>query len=435
MFCSSSGSKNSDNAPRIITNVGFRFQWLRQWLRGSLYPSSLRYPTIGYLCRSMGTCRSLRARVFLALVACVGLTACGAGGGAGSNSGQTVNLAGFWQASTVSGLGFDTSLSGTIAQNGEQLSGTMNITGSPCAISGTLSGTISGSRVSLSLSEGQQSVSLSGTASADGSSISGTYQGQSGGCLSGDSGTFTATRSTSSNNPGCVPAPAGIVSWWRGENNALDQEGLNSGSLQGGVTFATGEVGQAFVLDGSTGYVNVPDSPSLQQISTAASVEMWTKPQLLPSGASAYLYSRRNPLTSEGFSVYILQDGTLGVLLRTTTSPTQTGSKFESAPGVIVFGQMQHLGVTANLTTSVISAYINGAGVPLNLVYGPATLGGSFSPVTNLYIGRREDASVEGTAGAAYFSGLLDEVSLYSTVLTQTQIASIVNAGSAGKCH
>lgn len=49
--------------------------------------------------------------------------------------------------------------------------------------------------------------------------------------------------------------------------------------------------------------------------------------------------------------------------------------------------------------------------------------------------GRREDPSVEGQAAAAYFSGMLDEVSLYSTALTQNQIESIVNAGSAGKCQ
>jgi hypothetical protein len=62
-------------------------------------------------------------------------------------------------------------------------------------------------------------------------------------------------------------------------------------------------------------------------------------------------------------------------------------------------------------------------------------LGGTFSPVTHLYLGRREDVSVEGQTGAAYFPGVLDEVSLYSTVLTQSQIASVVDAGSAGKCH
>ena len=369
----------------------------------------------------------------LGISSCALLSGCGGGGGGTSQTGQVLNLAGNWQANTISNFGFNTFLSGTITQSGSSISGTMSISGSPCANSGALSGTVSGSSVTLSLAEGTQSVSLTGTASANGNSITGTYQAPTGGCTNGDSGTFTATKSTS--NAGCVPAPIGIVSWWKGEDNALDQYGANPGTLQGGVTFGPGEVGQAFYLDGSTGYVNVPDSATLQAITATATVEMWAQPQALPSGGSAYLYARRDPLTSENFSVYILDDGTLTVLLRTTTSPTTTGSKFASAPGAVMFGKMQHLAVAANLTASSVNAYVNGVAVPLTVVYGPGTLGGTFFPVTNLYLGRREDASVEGQTGAAYFPGVLDEVSLYSTALTQNQIVSIVNAGSAGKCQ
>lgn len=372
-----------------------------------------------------------RSIAHLAFILCLGLPGCGGGGN--SQNAQVLNLAGYWQASTISNLGYNTFLSGTLAQTGSQLSGTMSISGSPCATSGTLSGTVSGSTVTMSLTEGAQSVSLNGTASQNGNSITGTYQAPSGGCTNGDSGTFSATRSTS--NAGCAPVPPGIVSWWKGEDNALDEEGANPGTLQGGVTFGAGEVGQAFYLDGSTGYVNVPDSPSLQAIATTVTVEMWAKPQTLPSGGFAFLYSRRDPTTSENFSVYILDDGTLTVLLRSTTSPTPTGSKFASAPGAVTFGQMQHIAATANLATSGVSAYVNGAAVPLTVVYGPSTLGGTFSPVTHLYLGRREDASLEGQTDAAYYPGVLDEVSLYSIALTQSQIVSIVNAGSAGKCQ
>src|SRR5262245_26837636 len=52
--------------------------------------------------------------------------------------------------------------------------------------------------------------------------------------------------------PVCVPPPAGIVSWWRGEGNAFDVIGGNDGTLQNGVSFAAGEVGQDFSFDGTT---------------------------------------------------------------------------------------------------------------------------------------------------------------------------------------
>lgn len=75
---------------------------------------------------------------------------------------------------------------------------------------------------------------------------------------------------------------------------------------------------------------------------------------------------------------------------------------------------MQHLAATANTTTSVVAAYINGVAVPLTVVYGPSAFSGTFPAVPYLYVGRREDLGVgEGVAGAAYFPGILDEVSLY----------------------
>ena len=86
-------------------------------------------------------------------------------------------------------------------------------------------------------------------------------------------------------------------------------------------------------------------------------------------------------------------------------------------------------------TREWFKAYVNGVAVPLTVVFGPATLSGTFVSVPNLYLGRREDAGVEGQAGAGYFAGSLDEISLYSAELTQTQIQTIVSAGSSGKCQ
>jgi len=333
-----------------------------------------------------------------------------------------LNLAGNWEASTDSVLGFSTFLSGTFTQTGNQISGTMSISGSPCAVSGILSGTVTGTSVTLTLIEGLQSVSLIGTAAPDGNSITGTYQAPAGGCLNGDSGTFTATRITS--NAGCAPVPTGIVSWWRGEDNAQDATGANPGVLQGGVTFGPGEVGQAFYLDGSTGYVYVPDSASLDSITTTQSVELWANPKQIPVGVAAYFYAHRDPGIQESFNILEGGDGTLAVTVGTTSGT----SVFFSQPGVIQFGQFQHIAATANTNTSTLVVYLNGAEVPMHIQIGPSTFSGTFAVVHNLFLG-------EWGASSQFFPGVLDEISLYSTVLSQSQIQTIVNAGSAGKCH
>src|ERR1700690_2235348 len=127
---------------------------------------------------------SIRSRSLM--VGLLGALLAGCGGGGGSSPSATVlNLAGNWQASTSSKLGYNTFLSGTLTQTGNQISGNMSISGSPCALSGMLSGTVSGLGVALSLLEGSQSVSLTGTAAPDGNSMTGTYQAPSGGCTMG----------------------------------------------------------------------------------------------------------------------------------------------------------------------------------------------------------------------------------------------------------
>src|SRR5437867_10003102 len=63
--------------------------------------------------------------------------------------------------------------------------------------------------------------------------------------------------------PSCVAPPSGMVSWWPGDGNADDIQGGNNGTLQGGATFGTGEVGQGFSLNGTSAYVSVPDNANL----------------------------------------------------------------------------------------------------------------------------------------------------------------------------
>src|SRR5258708_5987829 len=57
-----------------------------------------------------------------------------------------------------------------------------------------------------------------------------------------------------------APSP---IAWWRGENNALDSAGNADGTVHGGVSYAPGVSGQAFLFDGVDGAISVPDLPQL----------------------------------------------------------------------------------------------------------------------------------------------------------------------------
>jgi hypothetical protein len=125
----------------------------------------------------------------------------------GSSSATPINIGGNWSFSTTSSkfVG-QTTISGTIAQNGSNITGSLNISGSPCAQAGSFAGTLNGNSISASLNENGQTVTLAGTVSADGNSASGNYTAPAGGCTNGDLGTWAGTKSGTVSNPNGTPA-------------------------------------------------------------------------------------------------------------------------------------------------------------------------------------------------------------------------------------
>ncbi len=97
--------------------------------------------------------------------------------------------------------------------------------------------------------------------------------------VSNTAGSVTSSVATLTvvNLPGnCLPPPSGLVGWWPGEGNANDIAGTNNGTLQGGASAgAAGVVGAAFSVNGTSSYVQIPDSPSLHP--TNFTIETWVR--------------------------------------------------------------------------------------------------------------------------------------------------------------
>src|SRR4029077_14802187 len=105
------------------------------------------------------------------------------------------NIAGNWNISTTSTKFLNqTALSGAIVQNGSNISGSLNISGSPCALVGGVTGTVNARSITASLNEDGQLLILAGIVSADGNSASGIYTAPAGGCTNGDAGTWSGSR-------------------------------------------------------------------------------------------------------------------------------------------------------------------------------------------------------------------------------------------------
>lgn len=133
--------------------------------------------------------------VILTALLALFLTSCGGGGG-GSDEGTSLNLTGTWSGNwsssvTTSDTG---SLSSTLTQTGTLISGTVDVTGSPCFTSGSVSGKITDGTVTFTVTSGQSSVAYS-AANATSISMNGQYVVKNTGTLcDGDTGDFTLTK-------------------------------------------------------------------------------------------------------------------------------------------------------------------------------------------------------------------------------------------------
>ena len=213
-----------------------------------------------------------------------------------------------------------------------------------------------------------------------------------------------------------VPAPAGMLGWWKAEGDALDSAGTNNGVLQGGAGYAAGEVGQAFSLDGSTGCVQIPDAPALQPASFT--VEAWVLFDSISGQGTIFA----KPLGSGTFDSYTLY-WTGGIL---------NGEIFDAAGGTAIAGAAPltagtwyHVAYTFDDSTKHQALYVNG----VQITSGGSTEVSPGYDTQPLFLGRDN----KNGKPTLFLQGRIDEASLYNRALTPAEIASIYNAGPAGK--
>jgi YD repeat-containing protein len=225
--------------------------------------------------------------------------------------------------------------------------------------------------------------------------------------------------------PGQPSATTGLLAAWLGEGTADDAVSSQHGTLQNGLGFAPGQLGQAFAFDGLDDYVNLPDSTVLDSLTTAAALELWVKPELTPAQPQPtfrLLFARRNPNLKESFSVGLTDVGRLVVVVQGTTVPS---SSYWSPAGVVTANQWHHVAVSVDLAAGTVQAYVNGQLVTLVVVNGPGTLGGTFANVDQGYIGRwQSPLDPASGVGPAYVKGLVDDVRLYRRALTAGEVAA-----------
>src|SRR5262245_19997230 len=220
----------------------------------------------------------------------------------------------------------------------------------------------------------------------------------------------------------CISPPLNLVAWWPGDGHANDIQGTNNGTFSA-ATYASGKVNQAFSLNGSSAFVEIPDSPSVST-SGAISIDAWINPTTTVA-FQTILSKYDSPANQLSYILGVNAGGGLRfVVYQNGNGSISRG--VETAGGFVPTGTFTHVAATFDPATQAIKIYVNGADTNAALLAGSTSVSGIFQSTAAIRIGN----VVNSGGGSVPFGGLIDEVDLFSRALSAAEVQAIYNAGT-----
>jgi Concanavalin A-like lectin/glucanases superfamily len=206
-----------------------------------------------------------------------------------------------------------------------------------------------------------------------------------------------------------------LIAYYPFNSNAADLSGNNNnGTINGGVIYVTnrnGNQNSAMYFDGSSGYVQIPSSNSLESPSSGISISAWIKAEIVASYGAFFLCKSNTGNTSPfqyraGFSNFNMYFG--------YKNSTSSSTDIQSAPYSLSENIWKF--VTYTYDGQKAKFYIDGI-----LVNEVSETGNIYPDNKPLEIGRDSHGPIE------WFKGTLDEVRIYNRALTLSEINTIKN--------
>ncbi len=221
------------------------------------------------------------------------------------------------------------------------------------------------------------------------------------------SGTYTVTVTNSVGlsatsavtNVFVTPAPV----------SAITASGPTTFCAGGSVTLTSSgsNLGNALNLNGTTGYVNVPPTSSITNLGkTGYTLEAWVK--------ASDINGVKSIVRKDGDYNFYINQGTVAAETWINGIGTPTMYKVTGTVQNVTVGTWAHVAATWDPTTTTMKIYINGVVIPTTTVVQSINASGNF------LIG------VSATYGQP-FAGEIDELRVWNTPHTGTQIAGSMN--------
>lgn len=227
----------------------------------------------------------------------------------------------------------------------------------------------------------------------------------------GDAGSLVAAGTT-----GCLDTTDAIA-WWSGNDTLLAVVGPGATGAPG---YANGVVGRGFALDGLTRV----EAPGVAAVGDSVTVEAWIRPD--HSAHTQSIVSRWDfPSADDSARAYSLRLDPFGALIWSVDDVSaRRPVELRALVPQLFDGEFHHVAATRDGSQMVL--YVDGLAVA-----SVASAGRSINAATAVPTGL---GSEPAPGVPSYFSGVLDEPTIWSRALTATEVAIISANGSSGKC-
>jgi len=212
------------------------------------------------------------------------------------------------------------------------------------------------------------------------------------------------------------PCHSELIVHYQADGNALDSAGTNDGTLANNAGYAMGISGQAFDFDGINSFVQIIDNTVLD-INIPLSITTWVRPESLGSidGTTGIIWKGDSigSVTGQSFALLWSNDEVAFRL-------GETSAFFQTSYQPLALNKFSHLAATFDGVE--MKLFINGSlATSRNTV--PMSIHNSFA---DMLIGSTTiSPAFGGDPTRFYFDGQIDDVRIYTNILTDAEILSM----------
>jgi RHS repeat-associated protein len=204
--------------------------------------------------------------------------------------------------------------------------------------------------------------------------------------------------------------PTSLVGWWPADGNVSDVAGGHNGTLKAGAATGPGLINQAFVLNGTSAYVNIPDDAALDFGAGDFTAALWAS--FNNTSGEQVLIEKWTQATKSGWSLIKMPDNSLLLALG-----DGAGNEVDVNSGVLALTRTNWIHYAVRRQGNQFTLFTNG------VVVATGSDSAGLNTTNSLKFGSREGTSF-------LLNGGIDEVTLFSRALTLGEIRTVAGGSS-----